>query len=479
MFRRPKVQFKPKINTISDRKNQLPAKPPADVSATPVESEVEQATANGAPTAVVPNESQVSTDALFSIESVTQCDFELENVNSSNVPLNCLNEESFDTSDSLTTHEVLIETSDVFAVPHPVQPLPPPETRTIAVILEPRRPVTLKAKETAAALTVSNDGSQAACNQSEGRDKKQPRKPKICLSSNRIRLPIDKSKATMMDLLSYNPPMSEEQKERRRKADEEAEQQSQRSSTGSPSKNSIAPSLASQSSDSLAKGSLSKGASSGPRVKIGANGEIVIDEESLILTKKVDAVTDTVYEGSDQADSHVTYASFRNKSGKKTRWTDEETIKFYKSLSAVGSDFSLMSKIFFNGSRSRLDLRNKFKKEEKLNQHLIDKALANTDLSLLDEIDLQGVGSEDEHHDDQNVQPVHEPIPSVVDEMHADDNNNESPSIQTSTTKRGNCQITGDEDVSSAPRKKRKSTSKPTDSRESHTQPRRSLRHRK
>ena len=482
MFRRPKVQFKPKIQTISDRKKPQPIKSVPESPAIPGAA-CDQPPEKGTIAETCDTQVCDTHVALFGVEAVTHNEYELENVNSSNVPLNCLSEGSFESNDSLTTHEVLIETSDVFAVPQPVQPLSQPDVRSLAVVLETRKAVTLKAKETAAALTVTVIGDGSA-HQSDARDKKQPRKPKICLSSNRIRLPIDKSKVTMFDLLSYNPPMSDEQKERRRKAEEEAEQLSQRSSSGSPSKHSIARSCVSLSPDSPAKDDQQKGASTGPRVKIAANGEIVIDEESLILTKKVEAVTDTVYEGSDQADSQVTYASFRNKNNylcRKSRWTDEETVKFYKALSAVGTDFSLMSKVFFKGSRNRLDLRNKYKKEEKMNQHLIDKALDSTDLSLLDEIDLQNVGPDGENQEDQNLQPVVSPGgPVVLPE--ADANNNSASTESVSPASKRRRSRNSEEQEDEAPNKKKRAASKSADNPESTAlliSPRRSLRQRK
>lgn len=52
-----------------------------------------------------------------------------------------------------------------------------------------------------------------------------------------------------------------------------------------------------------------------------------------------------------------------------------ETKRFYKALNTIGPDFSLMQKYF--PKRSRLELKNKFKREERLNRSLIDRALIN------------------------------------------------------------------------------------------------------
>lgn len=50
-----------------------------------------------------------------------------------------------------------------------------------------------------------------------------------------------------------------------------------------------------------------------------------------------------------------------------------DTANFYRALSLVGADFSLMEQIFPN--RSRRELKQKFKREEKFNIDLINKVL--------------------------------------------------------------------------------------------------------
>lgn len=47
---------------------------------------------------------------------------------------------------------------------------------------------------------------------------------------------------------------------------------------------------------------------------------------------------------------------------------------FYKALNSIGTDFALMEALF--PGRSRANLKNKFKREEKINKVLIDKALS-------------------------------------------------------------------------------------------------------
>lgn len=68
-------------------------------------------------------------------------------------------------------------------------------------------------------------------------------------------------------------------------------------------------------------------------------------------------------------------------------WSPEETIKFYRSLQAVGTDFSVMLQLFPN--RTRRDLKLKFKKEEKHNMALINKALLHPKEFNIEELKLQ------------------------------------------------------------------------------------------
>jgi transcription factor TFIIIB component B'' len=50
-----------------------------------------------------------------------------------------------------------------------------------------------------------------------------------------------------------------------------------------------------------------------------------------------------------------------------------ETLKFYRALNTVGTDFLLMQSIF--PKRTRQDLKMKFKKEDRTNRFLVEKAL--------------------------------------------------------------------------------------------------------
>ncbi|KAF8777210.1 Transcription factor TFIIIB component B'' like protein [Argiope bruennichi] len=124
----------------------------------------------------------------------------------------------------------------------------------------------------------------------------------------------------------------------------------------------------------------------GPKVIINDDGEIILDESSLFVRRKdtVDHSVAAVVEN-----DNTTYSSFRNRSFK--TWSKRETAKFYKALSLVGTDFALMENIFKedgNVTRTRRELKLKFKREEKSNPKFVHTAmyeLQTYDLNILDE----------------------------------------------------------------------------------------------
>lgn len=61
---------------------------------------------------------------------------------------------------------------------------------------------------------------------------------------------------------------------------------------------------------------------------------------------------------------------------KTDKWSDEENEKFYMAISIYGTDFALVSSLF-GPSKTREQIKNKFKKEEKKNKEKIDGALKN------------------------------------------------------------------------------------------------------
>jgi len=148
-----------------------------------------------------------------------------------------------------------------------------------------------------------------------------------------------------------------------------------------------------------------------PQVKIGVNGELIVDEASLQVetTQAKEAKimlknSTVVFESNKTSNNYGRWSKKRRHND----WSQKETVKFFRALSVVGSDFSLMESIFKN--RSRQELKLKFKKEEKINTKMVDKCLNErgmfTDLeSLMKESVDEDEEEEDEDYGKQRSRP--------------------------------------------------------------------------
>ncbi|XP_064603140.1 transcription factor TFIIIB component B'' homolog [Liolophura sinensis] len=127
-----------------------------------------------------------------------------------------------------------------------------------------------------------------------------------------------------------------------------------------------------------------------PQVKIGPDGSIILNEESLVIEKPSDQSEMSDIGVVDETDSLITSSSFRTRHLSKN-WTEKETERFYYALSVVGTDFSMMSNLFKR--RNRYDLKKKFKREEKYNRSQVDKALKERkkiDMSVFENVSDEG-----------------------------------------------------------------------------------------
>lgn len=111
-----------------------------------------------------------------------------------------------------------------------------------------------------------------------------------------------------------------------------------------------------------------------PQIKIGANGEIIVDEQSLVIENKETKRNREALQATEivDGDTNTSYGYYRRMKRPK-EWTKSETLRFYKALNALGTDFSVMCELF--PSRNRRQLKMKFKREERTNKNLIDKAI--------------------------------------------------------------------------------------------------------
>ncbi|KAI1239824.1 hypothetical protein IHE44_0011259 [Lamprotornis superbus] len=185
------------------------------------------------------------------------------------------------------------------------------------------------------------------------------------------RSPPDRSKMTMRDLIYYlpenNPMKSSLVEEKRTEKNSALSQMKEQEGKSTPDHEE-------EEDDEEENGEESQdGPLLVPRVKVAEDGSIILDEESLtveVLRTKGPCVVeenDPIFERG----STTTYSSFR-KSFYTKPWSNKETDMFFLAISMVGTDFSLIGRLFPH--RARAEIKNKFKREEKANGWRIDKA---------------------------------------------------------------------------------------------------------
>ncbi|RZC40141.1 transcription factor TFIIIB component B'' -like protein, partial [Asbolus verrucosus] len=174
----------------------------------------------------------------------------------------------------------------------------------------------------------------------------------------------DRQKLTMIDLIFYNPttnPMTHDNKKKEGVEVENGgkeEQEKNEESVDDPGKS----------------GSDEENEMPAPQIKIGPQGEIVVDEQSLVIESKAVKKNREELEKSKvvNGDFDTGYGVYKRAKRSKD-WSKHETLKFYKALNTIGTDFTLMCELF--PRRSRRELKMKFKKEERINKTLIDRAI--------------------------------------------------------------------------------------------------------
>lgn len=108
-----------------------------------------------------------------------------------------------------------------------------------------------------------------------------------------------------------------------------------------------------------------------PQVKVGPNGQLIIDEQSLVIDQY--KAQENIDRSDIIVDEDTNGNGFYKRRQKSKEWSKWETMKFYKALSTYGTDFLLMQSVF--PKRTRQELKLKYKKEERLNHPLVEKAL--------------------------------------------------------------------------------------------------------
>ncbi|XP_075597255.1 transcription factor TFIIIB component B'' homolog isoform X2 [Balearica regulorum gibbericeps] len=185
------------------------------------------------------------------------------------------------------------------------------------------------------------------------------------------RSPPDRSKMTMRDLIYYLPennPMKSSLAEEKREKNSALSQMKEQEEKSTPDPEEEDEEEEVENGEESQDGPLLV-----PRVKVAEDGSIILDEESLtveVLRTKGPCVVeenDPIFERG----STTTYSSFR-KSFYTKPWSNKETDMFFLAISMVGTDFSLIGRLFPH--RARAEIKNKFKREEKVNGWRIDKA---------------------------------------------------------------------------------------------------------
>ncbi|XP_061874936.1 transcription factor TFIIIB component B'' homolog isoform X2 [Colius striatus] len=186
------------------------------------------------------------------------------------------------------------------------------------------------------------------------------------------RSPPDRSKMTMRDLIYYlpenNPMKSSLAEDKRTEKNSTLSQLKEQEEKSTPDNDEEDEEEEAENEEESQDGPLLV-----PRVKVAEDGSIILDEESLtveVLRTKGPCVVeenDPIFERG----STTTYSSFR-KSFYTKPWSNKETDMFFLAISMVGTDFSLIGRLFPH--RARAEIKNKFKREEKANGWRIDKA---------------------------------------------------------------------------------------------------------
>ncbi|XP_024935921.1 transcription factor TFIIIB component B'' homolog isoform X2 [Cephus cinctus] len=166
----------------------------------------------------------------------------------------------------------------------------------------------------------------------------------------------DRNKLTMYDLIYYNPVANPMKK--------------QNENAPTSRRASICSSVEVQEEENVDEPT----AMPVPQVKVGPDGQLIVDEQSLIIEhtnakKNRDALANSEAVIDDGGNSN----GFYKRKQKSKEWPKWETLKFYRALNTVGTDFLLMQSLF--PKRTRQEIKAKFKKEERTNRRLVEKAL--------------------------------------------------------------------------------------------------------
>ncbi|KIM47776.1 hypothetical protein M413DRAFT_22382 [Hebeloma cylindrosporum] len=112
------------------------------------------------------------------------------------------------------------------------------------------------------------------------------------------------------------------------------------------------------------------------QIRIGPNGETVIDEESLVVDRVENDGTDDYTHVVESDHTKFVNSGTYGKRYRGSRWSAEETELFYEALSQYGENYELIAYVL--PGRDRKSCKNKFKVEDKRNHARINYCLNNS-----------------------------------------------------------------------------------------------------
>ncbi|KAG0333370.1 Transcription factor TFIIIB component B [Podila horticola] len=144
-----------------------------------------------------------------------------------------------------------------------------------------------------------------------------------------------------------------------------------------------------------------------PQVRV-VDGRIELDLDSLTVDHAtVDGIEQGPIEYVDESSTSkfVNSATYSNKF-RSEKWSEDETELFYKAISQWGTDFGIICKLF--PSKTRIAIRNKFKREDRYNRSRVEAALSNKEPIDLDQYSQMTGADYPEVNEDEIIKKLDE-----------------------------------------------------------------------
>ncbi|KAG0362567.1 Transcription factor TFIIIB component B [Podila minutissima] len=144
-----------------------------------------------------------------------------------------------------------------------------------------------------------------------------------------------------------------------------------------------------------------------PQVRV-VDGRIELDLDSLTVDHAaVDGIEQGPIEYVDESSTskYVNSATFSNKF-RSEKWSEDETELFYKAIAQWGTDFGIICKLF--PSKTRIAIRNKFKREDRYNRSRVEAALSNKEPIDLDQYSQMTGADYPEVNEDEIIKKLDE-----------------------------------------------------------------------